>query len=227
MEGICIEPIAVVRTPFGEKFAIPHQAGAVENIEARVEFLDKYADENALRGLEGFSHIWLIWHFSKARQEGWSPTVRPPRLGGNKRMGVFATRSPFRPNRLALSLVRLKALEKKAGKISLIVLGADMLDGTAVFDIKPYTPYDVAKAPLFGFAEGEIRHKLPIVWQNECEIPLDEEEKSQIAYLLSCDPRPAYQREDGKIYGFLYKNHNVRFFVNEGSVFICAIENNP
>ena len=186
-----IRPIARIRCDLPTKFGVPRQAGLVEELEATVVFEPEYRNPDALRGLEGFSHIWLIWQFSEALREGWSPTVRPPRLGGNTRMGVFATRSPFRPNALGLSCVRLLAVEKDAADGTVLrVAGADLTDGTPIFDIKPYIPYaDCRPEAAAGFAPdpgGTLR----VVIAPEEEEKLPPEKRAALRGVLANDPRP-------------------------------------
>ena len=190
-----IRPIAHIESDFPEKFGIPRQAGIVEELRARVVFDGEYRNDEALRGIEGFSHIWLIWHFSASEREAWSPTVRPPRLGGNARMGVFATRSPFRPNALGLSCVRLLGVEKLPGKgATLLVGGADLMDGTPIFDIKPYPggTLEVVIAP-------EEEEKLP------------PEKRAALRGVLANDPRPRYQDDPGRVYAMSFGQWTVRF----------------
>ncbi len=225
MEEHVIRPIAHIRTDLPEKFGVPRQAGIVEALEGRIVFTEEYRTEDALRGLEGFSHIWLIWHFSKARQEGWSPTVRPPRLGGNVRLGVFATRSPFRPNALGLSCVRLLGIEKDAALGPVLrVAGADLTDGTPIFDIKPYVPYadcrpeaDAGFAPDPGatltvrFAPG-VRERIP------------PEKLEALVGVLANDPRPRYQEDPERVYGMSFADRTVKFRVEGETLLVLSLE---
>ena len=213
---IPMEIIARIRSDFPTKFGIPRQSGLVEELRARVVFEPEYRNPDALRGLEDFSHIWLIWQFSQAVREGWSPTVRPPRLGGNTRMGVFATRSPFRPNPVGLSCVRLLGIERdpELGHV-LVVAGADLMDSTPILDIKPYLPYgDCHPEAAGGFASEPARPTL------EVEIPpalldqLPPDRREALRDVLALDPRPRYQQDPDRVYGFLFAGQEVRFTVD-------------
>lgn len=215
-----MRPIAHIRSDFAGKFGVPRQSGLVEALEALVVFEPAYRDPAALRGLEGFSHVWLLWVFDRAVREGWSPTVRPPRLGGNARLGVFATRSPFRPNPIALSAVTLAGMEETAewGTV-LRVRGADLMDGTPILDVKPYLPYaDCRPEALGGFAaaapDGEaLAVECPAaLWE---KVPPDRREA--LRAVLALDPRPKYQDDPGRVYGFGFAGLEVRFSV-EGEV---------
>lgn len=214
-----IEPVAHIRTAFRSKFGIPRQSGLVEGLLGEIVFCPTYRVAEALRGLEGYSHLWLLWDFSQAHRqdEKWSPTVRPPRLGGNRRMGVWATRSPFRPNNIGLSSVRLVEirLQSEEGPI-LIVEGADLLDGTPIFDIKPYLPFtDSHPEARGGFAE-ELRakeNKLEVNFSEVQQEALTANEVAAIKQLLAADPRPAYQDDKERIYTMEYKNLEVKFRV--------------
>ncbi len=212
-----IHPIAHIHTDFSEKFGIPRQSGLVEALGGRIVFLPEYRDPAAFRGLEAFSHIWLIWHFSEALRDTWSPTVRPPRLGGNTRMGVFATRSPFRPNHLGLSCVRLDKIDHDAadGPV-LYVSGVDMLDGTPIFDVKPYVPVADCRTDASEGYTGETRlHALTVTFECEADI-LTEAEKNALVGVLSNDPRPGYDDDPEKEYGLTFAHYDVGFFVEEG-----------
>lgn len=210
-DSLFIEPIAYIKNGYKEKFGVPRQSGLAPAVKSVIEFCEEYKDENCLRDIEQYSHLWLIWGFSKNGNE-WSPTVRPPRLGGNKRVGVFATRSPFRPNSLGLSCVKLEEIKNSAqGKI-LIVSGADLADETPIYDIKPYLPYvDSIPEASGGFSE---EHKDDIL---EVEIPenlkekLSTEQITALYELLSLDPRPSYQNDENRIYGFRFENYEVKF----------------
>ncbi len=217
--------IARVRSGFSEKFGIPRQSGLSESSEARVVFEPEYRVPEALRGLEGFSHIWLIWEFSEAARDGWSPTVRPPRLGGNARMGVFATRSPFRPNPIALSVVRLKQIERVEGLgDTLVVSGADILDGTPVYDVKPYLPYaDSVPDAAGGFADG-APERLSVDMPEAVEAALPAEIRSAVRELLSLDPRPRYQHDPERVYGMSYGGFNIRFTVDGGTLHVITAQ---
>ena len=205
-----IRPIAHIESDFPEKFGIPRQAGVVEELRARVVFDGEYRNDEALRGIEGFSHLWLIWQFSASEREAWSPTVRPPRLGGNTR--VFATRSPFRPNALGLSCVRLLGIEKLPGKgATLLVGGADLMDGTPIFDIKPYIPYaDCRPEAAAGFAP-DPGGTLEVVIAPEEEEKLPPEKRAALRGVLANDPRPRYQDDPGRVSAMSFGQWTVRF----------------
>ena len=219
-----ITPIAHIRNDYTAKFGVPRQSGLVTEVVSDIVFTPEYRNADALRGLEDFSHLWLIWEFSLARQEGWSPTVRPPRLGGNQRMGVFATRSPFRPNRLGLSCVKLEAVETEP-VLALLVSGCDMMDGTPVYDIKPYLPYaDAHPEARGGFAPGPQEKRLQVVCPPEMLAKLPPESRAALPELLALDPRPAYQEDPERVYGFDYAGRQVRFRVAEGVLTVTEIE---
>lgn len=210
-----IQPIARIKSDFPEKFGIPRQSGLVEELAATIVFEPEYRDPSAFRGLEGFSHIWLIWEFSQARQESWSPTVRPPRLGGNRRLGVFATRSPFRPNPLGLSCVRLMEVrqDKKLGPV-LTVAGADLMDGTPIYDIKPYLPYaDCKPQASGGFAARPKGAELEVDCPAELLAAVPENSRAALLAVLAQDPRPQYQNDPARIYGMAFAGLEVRFRV--------------
>ena len=218
--------IARIRTELPEKFGVPRQSGLVPQLRGRVIFEPEYRNPDAVRGLEDFSHIWLIWQFSRAVREGWSPTVRPPRLGGNRRMGVFATRSPFRPNALGLSSVRLDRVEldPALGPV-LHVSGADLMDGTPIFDIKPYLPYtDSPPQAAGGFTDGLAHEPLTV----ECSpallehIPADS--RKGLLGVLAGDPRPRYQEDPQRVYGLSFAGRNVKFTVDGDRLTVIAVE---
>ena len=220
-----IRPIAHMKSDFPAKFGIPRQAGVVPALESMIVFEPEYRDTEALRGIEGFSHLWLIWQFSEARTEGFSPTVRPPRLGGNARMGVFATRSPFRPNSLGLSCVELVRAEERPGLGTvLLVRGADLMDGTPIFDVKPYIPYaDCRPEALGGFAPdaGEtLRVEIPA----ELEARVPERKREALRGVLANDPRPRYQHDPQRVYAMDFAGLTVRFCVRDGTVYVRDIE---
>ncbi len=210
-----IQPIAHIHSDFSEKFGIPRQSGLVEELTAEVVFEPEYRDPSALRGLEGFSHVWLIWEFSKARREGWSPTVRPPRLGGNVRLGVFATRSPFRPNPLGLSCVRLLEIRQdRAQGPVLIVAGADLLDGTPIYDIKPYLPYaDCKPEAVGGFAAQPKGADLAVDCSPALLDRVPEDKRAALLAVLAQDPRPQYQDDPDRVYGMAFAGLEVKFRV--------------
>ena len=221
---LLIRPVARIRTDFPSKFGIPRQAGLAAGLHGKVVFEPDYRIDEALRGLEGFSHIWLIWGFSENAGHDWTPTVRPPRLGGNVRMGVFATRSPFRPNGLGLSCVRLLEVQKEADLgTTLLVEGADMVDGTPIYDIKPYIPYaDSIPDAVGGFAPDEGR-LLPVEIPAELEERIPEDKRTGLRAVLSRDPRPRYQEDPERIYGMGFAGLDVRFQVQGGAVRVVEI----
>ena len=214
--GITIEPVARMRSDFATKFGIPRQSGLVQDLRSTIVFEPKYRNPEALRGIEGYDYLWLIWQFSEAVREEWSPTVRPPRLGGNARMGVFATRSPFRPNSLGLSCVRLLEVEhtQDFGTV-LHVGGADLMDGTPIFDVKPYVPYaDSHPDAKGGFTDGAGEYLLQVDFPQTLLKKLPEEKRSAAVGVLSHDPRPSYQRKPGRIYGLNFAGWDIRFTVD-------------
>ena len=210
-----ITPIAYIKSDFPEKFGIPRQSGLVEELTATVVFQPPYRVPDALRGLEGFSHLWLIWEFSKARREGWSPTVRPPRLGGNVRLGVFATRSPFRPNPLGLSCVRLLEIRQdRAQGPVLVVAGADLMDGTPIYDIKPYLPYaDCKPEAVGGFAARPKGADLAVDCSPALLDRVPEDKRAALLAVLAQDPRPQYQDDPERVYGMAFAGLEVKFRV--------------
>lgn len=216
-----IEPIAFVRNDFKEKFGIPRQAGLADKVESRVEFTGRYRNPDAIRGVEGFSRLWLIWGFSEARLAEWSPTVRPPRLGGNERIGVFATRSPYRPNSLALSSVKLLRVEGG----DLIVAGADVLDGTPVYDIKPYLPYaDAFPDERAGWTEGARELSLSVEIPAALAERIAPGKREALLSVLRNDPRPSYQRDSERVYGLRFGDYNVKFTVSGDTLTVKNIE---
>ena len=220
-----ITPIAHIRSDLKEKFGIPRQSGLVAALRAEVVFTPAYRVPEAVRGLEGFSHIWLIWEFSQARREGWSPTVRPPRLGGNRRLGVFATRSPFRPNSLGLSAVRLESVEPDGPEGPVLhVSGADLLDGTPIYDIKPYIPYaDAIPEASGGFTDRVDRARLAVECPPEVLERVPAEKREALLDILAQDPRPSYQDDPGRVYGMAFAEVQVRFTVEEGVLTVREI----
>ena len=218
-----ITPIAKIYTHYPTKFGIPRQSGLVEST-AKIVFEAQYRNDEALRGIEDFSHLWLIWEFTEAKQEKWSPTVRPPRLGGNTRMGVFATRSPFRPNSLALSCVKLIKKEKTANEGTVLyVSGADILDGTPIYDIKPYLPFtDCVPEAIGGFAQSVEGNSLEV--QFLCDVSfLSEEELRALTQLLENDPRPHYHTDEEKIYSFEYSHYNIKFTCDNKTLYVQSV----
>lgn len=221
-----VKVIARIRSDFATKFGIPRQSGLVEELRATVVFEPEYRNADALRGIEGFSRIWLIWQFSKAVRQDWSPTVRPPRLGGNVRMGVFATRSPFRPNAIGLSCVRLLGVvqDGQLGPV-LEVAGADLMDGTPIYDIKPYIPYaDCHPDALGGFAPAKPEHLLEVVFPPEWLERVPPDRRAALKGVLANDPRPSYQHDETRVYGFTFAGLEVRFTVAGGTLTVCAVE---
>lgn len=220
-----ITPIAYIRSDFQEKFGIPRQSGLVEALRAEVVFAPEYQVPEAVRGLEDFSHIWLIWEFSQARREGWSPTVRPPRLGGNRRLGVFATRAPFRPNALGLSAVRLEAVEPDTPRGPVLhVSGADLLDGTPIYDVKPYIPYaDAIPEASGGFTDRVDRLLLAVDCPPDLLERVPPEKREALLAVLAQDPRPQYQNDPARIYGMSFADVEVRFQVVEGRLMVTEI----
>ena len=207
--------IARIHSDFPEKFGIPRQSGLVESLEAEIVFEPHFRNPDALRGLEGFSHIWLIWAFSQAVQKDWSPTVRPPRLGGNVRMGVFATRSPFRPNPIGLSCVGLKAVELTADRGPVLhVTGADLLDGTPIFDIKPYIYADSHPDAAGGWTGGRRDALLTVHCPPALLALLPQNRREALLGILANDPRPHYQSDPQRVYGLAFAGYNVRFTVD-------------
>lgn len=226
IDKLLLEPIAHIETDFPTKFGIPRQSGLIDTLESRIVFTKKYRDKNALRGIEEFSHLWLIWHFSQTEHEGWSPTVRPPRLGGNERIGVFATRSPNRPNPLGLSAVKLIRTEEseKDGTV-LIVGGADMLDGTPIFDIKPYLPIsDVKTDAVGGFSDEKKDYSLEVVFPQELKALMPSDKSSPLIEILKSDPRPAYHDSPERVYGFNFAGYEIKFSVKSGKIIVVGIK---
>mgnify|MGYP000374805700 FL=1 len=226
METMEMHPIAHMCSDFPTKFGIPRQSGLVEELRSMIVFEPEYRSEDALRGIEDFSHLWLIWQFSQAVREGWSPTVRPPRLGGNTRMGVFATRSPFRPNNLGLSCVRLLEVKhtQQYGTV-LIVGGADLLDGTPIFDIKPYIPYsDSRPEAAGGFTDRVGDFLLDVKFPQELLEKLPADKQAAAVGVLSHDPRPSYQRKPGRVYGLNFAGFDIRFTVEDAVLTVQSVE---
>ena len=221
-----IQPIAYMQSDFGGKFGIPRQSGLVDALRSTIVFQPEYRNADALRGIEGFSHLWIIWQFSQAVGKEWSPTVRPPRLGGNTRMGVFATRSPFRPNNLGLSCVTLLGVERTEDLGTVLhVGGADLLDGTPIFDIKPYIPYcDCHPDALGGFTQEAGDYLLQVDFPAELLGVLPEEKRDAAVGVLSHDPRPSYQQQPGRVYGMTFAGCNIRFTVEDGVLHVISAE---
>lgn len=218
--------IARIHSDFSSKFGIPRQSGLVDELEATVVFEPEYRNPEALRGIEEYSHLWLLWQFSECADKPWSPTVRPPRLGGNKRMGVFATRSPFRPNSIGLSSVKLLGKEKteKYGTV-LRVSGADLLDGTPIYDIKPYLPYvDSHPEASNGFALAEKGGVLTVEYPSELLQRLPENKRAAVISVLAQDPRPAYSDDPERLYGLEFAGFDVRFTVDGDNLRVTETE---
>lgn len=226
MDDVKIQVIARMHSDFATKFGIPRQSGIVQELRSTIVFEPEFRNSDALRGMEGFSHLWLIWQFSEAVRSGWSPTVRPPRLGGNTRMGVFGTRSPFRPNNLGLSCVRFLGLEetKEFGTV-IHVGGADLMDGTPIFDIKPYVPYaDCQPEALGGFTGGTEGHTLHVDFPASLLEMLPESKRQAAIGILAHDPRPSYQKDSQRVYGVTFAGFDIRFTVREDILFVQNIE---
>ena len=218
--------IARIHSDFAQKFGIPRQSGLVDELEAAVVFEPEFRSPEALRGIEGFSHLWLIWEFSQARRTEWSPTVRPPRLGGNARMGVFATRSPYRPSPIGLSCVRLAGVELDGALGPVLkVRGADLLDGTPILDIKPYVPYaDSRPQALGGFASAPKEADLAVDIPPELLERVPPGKRAALTGVLAQDPRPAYQEDPERVYGMAFAGLEVRFRVREGRLTVLSVE---
>lgn len=224
MENICIRPIAHMHSDFPSKFGIPRQSGLVEELRSTIVFEPEFRNPDTLRGIEGYSHLWLIWQFSEAVRTKWSPTVRPPRLGGNTRMGVFATRSPFRPNNLGLSCVRLIGLEETTQGTVIHVAGADLMDRTPILDIKPYIPYsDCHPQALGGFTDTAKDFLLKVVFPQHLLNQLPEEKRNAAKAVLSHDPRPSYQRDSERVYGLPFAGYDIRFQVQQNTLTVCDV----
>lgn len=215
-----IEPIAFFRSPFATKFGVPKQSGLVENLHGTIEFVPKYRNADALRGMDDFDFLWLVWEFSANRHAATSPVVRPPLLGGNAKMGVFATRSPFRPNRLGLSSVRIAGIELDTPRGPLVhVLGADLMDGTPIYDIKPYIVYaDCHPDARSGFVDTHAMRRLDVVIPDSVAEKFGQKDLEALRRVLELDPRPQYQNNPEKTYGMMYAGVDVRFRVKDGTL---------
>lgn len=218
--------IARMHSDFSDKFGIPRQSGLVEGLYSTIVFEPEYRNPDALRGLEDFSHLWIIWQFSEAVRDSWSPTVRPPRLGGNTRMGVFATRSPFRPNSIGLSCVKLvKILQTETNGSVLLVEGADLMDGTPIFDIKPYIPYsDCKPEALGGFTQTAGDFLLKVDFPEELLLKFPENKRSAVMGVLSHDPRPSYHNQQDRIYGMTFAGLNIRFTIENDVLHVIEVQ---
>jgi len=227
MDSQEIKIIAHIRSDFPTKFGLPRQSGLVSELRAEIVFEPEYRNPDALRGLEGFSHLWIIWEFSEAKRENWSPTVRPPRLGGNTRMGVFATRSPFRPNPIGLSCVEILGIrqDKELGPV-IEVGGADLMDGTPIYDIKPYIPYaDAHPEAKEGFTAQNQGYCLEVEISEKMQKQLPPDKLEGLYGILAQDPRPSYQDDPERIYGFEYAGYEVKFRVSGNKLCVVGIEN--
>ncbi len=221
-----LRPIARVHSDFAGKFGVPRQSGLVPELTAVLEFEPEFRSPEAVRGLEAFTHLWLIWEFSENADRGWRPTVRPPRLGGNRRLGVFATRSPFRPNPIGLSCVRLLELRMDRERGPLLLLGgADLTDGTPVYDIKPYIPYaDCRPEASGGFTAETERRTLEVEFPPALLERVPENKRQALLGVLAMDPRPAYQEDPERVYGFRFAGLELRFTVGEGVLRVTEAE---
>ena len=222
-DAILIEPIAYIRNGYKEKFGVPRQSGLAPSVKSVIEFCEGSRDENCIRDIEQYSHLWLLWGFSKNENQ-WSPTVRPPRLGGNKRIGVFATRSPFRPNPIGLSCVKLERIEDSKNGKTLIVSGGDLADNTPIYDIKPYLPYvDSIPEASGGFSEEHKNDFLDVEIQDQLKGDLTEQQIENITELLSLDPRPSYQNDEERIYGLSFEDLQIKFKYKEDKIIVSDI----
>lgn len=224
-QGQTMKIIARIHTDFPTKFGIPHQSCRIGSLKSQIVFEPEYRNPEAVRGMEEFTYLWLIWEFSEAVRENWSPTVRPPKLGGNIRKGVFATRSPFRPNALGLSSVKLERIEmsQELGPV-LHVTGADMMDGTPIYDIKPYLPYvDSHPEASGGFTDRISYEKLEVIFPQEWKDMIPKEYREALTEVLASDPRPGYQKDPERIYGLAFRDKDVHFQVKGNVLTVCGI----
>ena len=220
-----MKPIAYIHNDYTAKFGIPRQSGIVEEVISTIVFEPQYRNLEAFRGIEGYSHLWLLWIFSEAIRDTWSPTVLPPRLGGKTRMGVFATRSPFRPNPIGLSSVQLVGFEQTKDGPVLHVAGADLMDGTPILDVKPYLPYtDSHPDAIGGFADPVRDYKLDVIFPKELMAQVPQKLREPVLGLLAQDPRPSYQNDPDRLYGVAFGNYDFRFHVKDGILTVCEIE---
>ena len=226
METAQMKVIARIHTAFADKFGVPRQSGLIPELQGKIVFEPEFRNADAVRGMDGYSHLWLIWQFSKAVREDWSPTVRPPRLGGNERMGVFATRSPFRPNALGLSCVKLDKVEldAKLGPV-LYVSGVDMMDGTPIFDIKPYLAYaDSYPEAIGGWTDGVERKSLQVSCSADLLEKVPDAQQEALRAVLEADPRPRYQDDPQRVYGMTFAGQNVKFRVEGETLYVLEVE---
>ena len=226
MSGCEMKIIARIKSEFPEKFGIPRQSGLVSSLKAQIIFEEEYRSVDAVRGLDEFSHLWIIWQFSKAVRDTWSPTVRPPRLGGNKRIGVFATRSPFRPNAIGLSSVKIEKIDLDGENAPVIhVSGADLMDGTPIFDIKPYLAYtDAHPDAVGGFTENVADRRLKVEFDGELENAVPDDIKTALCDLLAEDPRPSYQNDSQRVYGLSFSGYEIGFTVDKKTLKVIKLE---
>ncbi|MDD2980461.1 MAG: tRNA (N6-threonylcarbamoyladenosine(37)-N6)-methyltransferase TrmO [Hespellia sp.] len=221
---LCIKPIGYIRTDFPTKFGIPRQGGMIEELKAEIHFEKEYQIPDAFRGMEEYSHLWLLWGFSANVGAGWSPTVRPPRLGGNERKGVFATRSPFRPNPVGLSCVKLEKIGRQGEEIVLYVAGADLMDGTPVYDIKPYIPYvDSYPDAQESFTKQTREYGLEVVVPDSVLDVIPVPKREALIKVLAMDPRPAYHQDESRVYGMEFAGYDVRFKVKQEQLIVEQI----
>ena len=225
MDNVTMQIIARMKSDFPDKFGIPRQSGLVDDLKSTIVFEPEFRNADALRGLEDFSHLWIIWQFSKAVRSDWSPTVRPPRLGGNTRMGVFATRSPFRPNEIGLSSVKILSIEQTSQYGAVIhVSGADLMDGTPIFDIKPYIPYcDCHPDATGGFTDSANDFLLEVVFPDMLLEKVPYSKRQALIGVLSHDPRPSYQQDSSRVYGLSFGGFDVRFTVSDNILTVCDV----
>lgn len=226
MDPISMDVIAVMHSDFPTKFGIPRQSGLAEALQSTIVFEPAYRNPEALRGIEGFSHLWILWQFSQAVRQDWSPTVRPPRLGGNTRMGVFATRSPFRPNAIGLSCVRLLSVEHTQDMGTVLHIGgADLMDGTPILDIKPYIPYcDAHPEAMGGFTQDAGDYLLEVDFPENLKQRLPAEKQEAICQVLSHDPRPSYQKDSDRVYGLSFAGFDIRFTVKDKVLTVVDVQ---
>ena len=224
MENVTNQVIARMHSDFPTKFGIPRQSGLVEQLRSTIVFEPEFRNPDALRGIEDFSHLWIIWQFSEAVRSDWSPTVRPPRLGGNTRMGVFATRSPFRPNPLGLTVVKLLGVEDSPEGKVLVVAGADMMDGTPIYDIKPYLPYvDSVPDAVGGFTDEKAGYHVDVDFPPELLARIPKDMQETLLGVLGQDPRPAYQHDENRVYGLPFGGMDVKFKVQDNKLTVVDI----
>lgn len=218
-----LKTIARIKNDFPTKFGLPRQSG-LSDFKSEIVFEKEYSVDEAFRGIDEFSHLIIIWGFSETERDNWSPTVRPPRLGGNKRVGVFASRSPYRPTSIGLTVVKLVSVNKRDGRIVLTVSGADMMSGTPIYDVKPYLSFaDSVPDAISGFADGVKDHSLDVVIEDDLINPLPPERFESLIDVLSQDPRPSYQNDPTRIYGFEYAGCEVKFTVNGKTLYVKSI----